>query len=162
MNQDNGLLLKDIHLPDAIFWWPPAIGWWALIMLFLLVLVVLLRHLIFKKKRKTQQYLLSELNNIRLSLELTGDTHQCARNLSKILKRLALRVRPEILPASTGYSWLLDLKTNELIDIPQHLQFILLEAPYSKTIAIAAESDRCLELIAVINKQLLSKNSLER
>ena len=160
MNQNDGLLLKDIHLPEAVFWWPPAVGWWFLIALFLLVLTATILHYLFRRKRRMRQHLLSEINQIRLSLELTGDTHQCARSLSKLLKQLALHVCPAICPASTGSSWLIDLKTSELINVPQHLEFILLEAPYSKTIADSAKPDRYLELISMINKQVLSKDML--
>ena len=104
MNQNDALPLKDIHLPDAVFWWPPAIGWWLLTTLSLLVLATMVGCHIFRKKRKTRQHLLSELSQIRISLELTGNTHQCARDLSKLLKQLALHFRPDILPAAISPS----------------------------------------------------------
>ncbi|MEJ2181709.1 MAG: DUF4381 domain-containing protein [Gammaproteobacteria bacterium] len=52
MNPDIvSLPLRDIHMPDTVYWWPLAIGWW--ILLGLLVAIVAITYIYkYLKKRK--------------------------------------------------------------------------------------------------------------
>ncbi len=103
--QETELPLKDIHLPDAISWWPPAIGWWFLIVLiptFLVFSYWLYKRLTRKTSLKTAK---KALLAIKLNVEL--DNTQKLRELSILLRRVAVSLAPRAEVASlTGQSWL--------------------------------------------------------
>ncbi|MEI6145098.1 MAG: DUF4381 domain-containing protein [Methylococcales bacterium] len=103
--QETELPLKDIHLPDAISWWPPAIGWWLLVLLIPTLLVFsywLYKRLTRKTALKTAK---KELAAIKINAEL--DNTQKLRELSMLLRRVAVSLAPRAEVASlTGQSWL--------------------------------------------------------
>ena len=103
--QATELPLKDIHLPDAISWWPPAIGWWLLALL----IPTLIVFLYWLYKRLTQKTALKTAKKtlavIKRNVEL--DNTQKLRELSKLLRRIAVSLTPRAEVASlTGQSWL--------------------------------------------------------
>lgn len=106
--QPTPLELKGLHLPEAISWWPPALGWWLLAAgtVGLLVLAYYgYRRLTRKTALKSAQCLLAAIKqNPNL------DNTQKLRELSALLRRVAISVAPEMDVAGlTGRAWLLFL-----------------------------------------------------
>ena len=99
------LPLKDIHLPDAIGWWPPAIGWWLLAVLIPALIVLLY----WGYKRLTRKTAIStaKKNLVAIKLNTELDNAGKLRELSMLLRRVAISVNPRTGVASlTGQSWL--------------------------------------------------------
>ena len=103
--QPTQLPLKDIHLPEAIGWWPPAIGWWLVVILILL-LIVFLYWLYKRLTRKTAiKAAKKNLNAIKHNPAL--DNNAKLRELSMLVRRVAVSVNPRTEVASlTGRQWL--------------------------------------------------------
>lgn len=122
--------LRDIHLPAAISWWPPAIGWWIVIALSLLAIAALYFAFkyIYRPTMKKQANAL--LAKIASDYENTNDTARCLKELSELLRRIAITQNP-LHAGLTGDAWLdhldKDLKTPEF---SQGAGKIFLSAPY--------------------------------
>jgi len=103
--QPNPLPLRDIHLPEAIGWWPPAIGWWLLAILLLLLTglaIWLFKRLTRKTAVKTAKKLLTAIKQ-----DKSLDNLQKLRELSALLRRVAVSVAPRAEVAGlTGRAWL--------------------------------------------------------
>jgi hypothetical protein len=125
--------LKDIHLPEAISWWPPAVGWWllaVLIPLFIVFLYWLYKRLTRKTAIKTAK---KQLASIKQYSALDNDKK--LRELSMLLRRVAISVTPRTEVASlTGQQWLTFLDKS-LADAPfsQGCGQLLASAPYRNT-----------------------------
>jgi len=148
--QETELALKDIHLPDAISWWPPAIGWWLLVLLIPTLIAFsywLYKRLTRKTAIKTAKKTLAA---IKLNTEL--DNTQKLRELSILLRRVAVSLAPRTEVASlTGHSWLAFLDQS-LSGAPfsQGGQ-VLITAPYRNT----APSDQEITILFSLSEEWL-------
>jgi len=100
--------LKDIHLPPAVGWWPPAPGWWLLALL-VLAAVALLVWFVRRRIKRVDLYQVSlqELDDIRTRYAEDPDAQRLAADLSRLLRRVAITLRPEAEVAGlTGKEWL--------------------------------------------------------
>ncbi len=149
--QETELPLKDIHLPDAISWWPPAIGWWLLALLIPTLLVFsywLYKRLTRKTALKTAK---KTLATIKLNVEL--DNNQKLRELSMLLRRVAVSLAPRIEVASlTGQSWLTFLdKSLTGTAFSEGCGQVLITAPYRNV----APSDHEISLLISLSEEWL-------
>lgn len=86
----DGLVLRDIHVPPAPTWWPPAPGWWVLFGLACLItLAAWLFHRHVRKKRIMRQRILAEIE--RLAACHPDDDAAYAASLHQLLRRAARR-----------------------------------------------------------------------
>lgn len=99
----NGPVLRDIHLPPA-HWWPPAPGWWLLAALLVLAAI----GVAWWMRRTASTHLLrlamQEIDVLEAAYERDGDTRKLADGASRLMRRVALRVAPEV-AAQTGTIW---------------------------------------------------------
>ena len=86
----NELVLKDIHLPDAILWWPPAAGWWIVLVLFLLAVFLAPRCWRCLRHKPIKMLSLMELNRIQQDLEQGQDAPIILVQISTLLRRTAM------------------------------------------------------------------------
>jgi len=102
------LPLRDIHLPDPVSWWPPAPGWWLLVGLLLLLLVtgaLLLRR--WRRRGRLRRFARRSLERVFAEHRRHGDSQRLLRELSVLLRRIALSYFPRIQVASlSGEAWL--------------------------------------------------------
>ena len=100
--------LKDIHLPPAVGWWPPAPGWWLLAGLLLLLLFLTWRAWVRRRRRRAlHDEALAELAAIRSDYSSSGDAQRLARELSRLLRRVAISRFPrEEVAGLVGEDWL--------------------------------------------------------
>ncbi len=128
------LPLRDIHLPDTVSWWPPAPGWWLLGMLLLLGVFV---FFMLMRRRKAKRLSVAvqarnEIARIRQGYEECGDKAELAKELSALLRRVCISIRPRQETASlTGSEWLdyLDKQIGSDHFVNGAGQ-VLIEAPY--------------------------------
>lgn len=86
----DGLVLRDIHVPPAPPWWPPAPGWWLLFgLVCLITLAAWLLHRHARKKRIIRQRILAEIE--RLAACYPHDDAAYAASLHQLLRRAARR-----------------------------------------------------------------------
>ncbi len=90
MNPTESIPLKDIHLPDAVFWWPPAIGWWLL-----LIMLPLIIWLIFVIVKKLREPVLKKSANAELKQVITAykehhDKQLLVQQISIVLRRIGI------------------------------------------------------------------------
>jgi hypothetical protein len=52
MQSSNGLVLREIHQPEAPSWWPPAPGWWLVAVVVIAAVVLLLRFWLRRSRRR--------------------------------------------------------------------------------------------------------------
>lgn len=101
---DQGLDLRDIHLPDPPAFWPPAPGWWLLALLLLLLLVFVFKGFLAYRQRRQQR---REILQMLEQLPSEGCTNDWLTALSTLLKRVALsRFPPEEVAPLSGEAWL--------------------------------------------------------
>lgn len=159
------LPLRDIHLPAAIRWWPLANGWWwllATVMLSTLALALWrlpagtvrarldawlfgsrgLARGLFGVRRAA----LAELQRIEHRLAADGNHHDCARALSSLLRRVALRVHGPDAAQLGEQAWLDTLASISRAPLPADLLDILRQAPYSPRAAGAVPTQRYQDL----------------
>lgn len=163
------LPLRDIHLPPAVGWWPVANAWWwllAAVMLASLALAVWrlppgalraqldawwfgsrgLARGLFGVRRAA----LAELQQIENKLTEDGNVHDCARALSSLLRRIALRITG---PAAAGLgdqAWLATLASISRAPLPADLLNILRQAPYSPRAASAIQAQRYRDITGAL------------
>jgi len=89
-DQQDALVLRDIHMPPGPAWWPPAPGWWVL--LGAIGLIAVMAWLFYRGARKKQV----ERQRILAEIELLGarypdDDGAYAASLHQLLRRAARR-----------------------------------------------------------------------
>jgi hypothetical protein len=100
------LPLRDIHLPEPVAWWPPAPGWWFL-GLALLLAVFLLGLWYWSAAMRLRRRALRELARLQQEYARHGDDGRLLRELSVLLRRLALsRCAPSDVACLQGSRWL--------------------------------------------------------
>lgn len=92
--------LRDIHMPEPVSWWPPAPGWWLLLASILLCVAGLGLWLKRRKAKQAPPKQFSQPEVIDQALcELdqlaTADSNTVAAELSALLRRVAIALRPE-------------------------------------------------------------------
>ncbi len=109
----NELPLRDIHLPEAISIWPLAIGWWILplfILLFTYIVYRLIKHKKHKESLAYRNISLLELKKIRTQYINNNDSRTLLRDISTLLRRIALSYLPrEDIASLTGEQWIKQL-----------------------------------------------------
>ncbi len=107
MPEAQQLALRDIHLPEAVSWWPPAPGWWVLAGLVIVLLVVLWALRAWRRRRRLRNDAIAELARIRDDYERHEDGQRLVRELSVLLRRIAISYYPRSdVAALTGDQWL--------------------------------------------------------
>ena len=127
------LPLKDIHLPEAIGWWPPAIGWWLLAVLIPLLIVFLFG---FYKRLTRKTAIKTAKNNLAAIKQNSAlDNNQKLRELSMLVRRVAISINPRSEVASlTGRHWLAFLDRSVTgARFSEGCGQLLAEAPYRNT-----------------------------
>ncbi len=124
--------LRDIHAPPPVSWWPPAPGWWVLLGVIIVALLLLWQLWRAKPWRRPA---LRELQQIEQEFSATGDVLACVAQISVLLRRVALSVRPPAsVAALTGDDWLKYL--DELArtqEFSNGVGRVLASAPYAPT-----------------------------
>ena len=120
--------LRDLHLPEKIGWWPLAPGWWF--MAALLVVLAVACVLIYWRWRRyrLQRVATAILDRIQSEFERTGDGQQAVREISVLLRRITLALKPTAASFTNG-PWLSTLE--ELgTRVPLDLESIIASSPY--------------------------------
>lgn len=99
----NGPVLRDIHLPPA-HWWPPAPGWWLLAALLLFATIGVAWWLRRTARGKPLRAALRAIDALEAAHARNGDTMQLIDGVSRLMRRVALRVAPDV-AAQTGAAW---------------------------------------------------------
>lgn len=99
----NGPVLRDIHVPAAS-WWPLAPGWWVLAALVLLVALGVAWALRRRAGGQPLRVALREIDALEAAHARDGDAAGLAEGASRLLRRVALRVAPDV-AAQTGAAW---------------------------------------------------------
>ena len=128
--QPTQLPLKDIHLPEAVGWWPPAIGWWLLALLIPLLLAFF--YWLYKRLTRKSAIKTARNNLIAIKQHPSLDNSQKLRELSILMRRVAISVNPRTEVASlTGRPWLAFLdKSFTDASFSEGCGQLLAEAPY--------------------------------
>ncbi len=145
MEKTPALVLRDIHLPDAISWWPPAPGWWILLGLVLATFctVWLVRRI--QQSRSVRVAALKALQAISADFAQDRDAHKLVKALSVLLRRVCLSYFPRSDVAGlTGEKWLEFL--DQCLDwgnVPDRFSRgtgrVLITAPYQTHPSLEAE-----------------------
>ncbi len=138
--------LKDIHEPAAISGWPPAIGWWLLAMVIPLLMVLsiwIYKRLSRRTAIKTAYKILAEIKQ-----DATLDNLQTLRELSVLIRRVAISVSPRDLAAGlTGRQWLAFLdRSVKGMPFSEGIGQLLADAPYRKMSPTDQEVYQLIEL----------------
>jgi len=140
------LPLKDIHLPEAIGWWPPAIGWWLLTILIPLLIAVL--YWFYKRLTRKTVIKTAKKNLATIKENPALDNNQKLRELSMLVRRVAITVSPRTEAASlTGRQWL-EFLDKSLTDAPfsEGCGQLLADAPYRNTLPTELEISQLISL----------------
>lgn len=104
---NDGLPLRDIHLPDPVSWWPPAPGWWLLLALLCAAGLGAWLRRRYRARHELRRQAFSELERIENRFGQRDDERQALQELSVLLRRVALARYPRAQVASlTGQRWL--------------------------------------------------------
>ncbi len=144
--QPTELPLKDIHLPEAIGWWPPAIGWW-LLAVFIPLLIAFLYWLYKRLTRKTA--IKTARNNlVAIKQNSALDNGQKLRELSMLIRRVAISINPRTEVASlTGRQWLTFLDSSVTgAPFSEGCGQLLVEATYRNTSPTGLEISQLINL----------------
>lgn len=122
--------LRGYHMPQAVSWWPPAPGWWLLAGL-VIVAIAGLTWWALRRYRRRASWRQAQ-NELKLLRAARNDDAEFVRNVSKLLRRYALKIFPaQDVAALTGDAWLAFLDRNggngRFRDGPGRQ---LMEAPY--------------------------------
>jgi hypothetical protein len=140
------LPLKDIHLPEAIGWWPPAIGWWLLAILIPLLIAVL--YWFYKRLTRKTAIKTAKKNLATIKENPALDNNQKLRELSMLVRRVAITVSPRTEAASlTGRQWL-EFLDKSLTGAPfsEGCGQLLADAPYRNTLPTELEISQLISL----------------
>jgi hypothetical protein len=158
MNPDPAELpLRDIHLPAPVSWWPPAPGWWLLALALLLASLMVWLWLRHRRRRRWARAALAELETLDAAFRVDGNAHRLCREVSLLLRRIALldRATPEQ-AALTGEDWL------AWLDRPLDGRMfqtgpgrVLLHGPYDPKIEVDADAlvELCRRWIAAFSPE---------
>ena len=139
--------LRDIHLPEAVFWWPLAFGWWLLVGLVLIVAgFFAVRFYATRRHRAARRGLKDAVEALRAGEEPVF----CAQQVSTALRRFAMTMNqdPARVAGLVGEGWLAFLDSCwEQTGFSRGAGRLLLSAPY--TTVGSLERERCLELSSV-------------
>lgn len=103
MQSSNGLVLREIHQPEAPPWWPPAPGWWLVAAVVIIAVVLSLRlWLRRRRRRKAAVHLFDDALRTH-----DGAAAQVAA-ISELLRRAARRNDPAA-DKLEGEAWLIFL-----------------------------------------------------
>lgn len=124
--------LRDLHFPEAVSYWPLAPGYYLLILIFLF-LAWLTFSFLKKPKTNFKRQALLILEACERSYLNQRDDQKTARELSALLKRVALLYFPRKEVASlSGEAWIDFLSsTDKKLDFKPFSQELLL-LPYQK------------------------------
>ncbi|MGI9228569.1 MAG: DUF4381 domain-containing protein [Gammaproteobacteria bacterium] len=138
MTDPAALPLRDIHLPEAVFWWPVAPGWWLLTGL----LMALAAGLFYWHKRNERiRYAAITMARLEFAaIQQQFDTGQDAKStvqaVSVLLRRLAISLFPRQDSAGlAGKDWLqfLDQQGRRSLFATEDGK-IMLDAPYQREV----------------------------
>jgi hypothetical protein len=163
MNQPQPLPLHDIHLPPPLSWWPLAPGWWYLLGLIIILSSILYFLVRWYKKGAIKREALICLQQIEEEYSKKGDSLLLVKNLSTLLRRMALSSFPrEKVAGLTGESWLQFLDNHNWTKPPQQsADFqsgagqILLTAPYQPQV-----QQKEVDALFALCKQWIKKSKL--
>ena len=144
--QPTQLPLRDIHLPEAIGWWPPAIGWWLLAVL--IPLSIALIYWVYKRLTRKTAIKTAKQNLAAIKDNTALDNNQKLRELSMLIRRVAISVNPRTEAASlTGRQWLAFLD-NSVTGAPfsEGCGQLLVDAPYRNTSPSEREISQLISL----------------
>ncbi|MCW9025185.1 MAG: DUF4381 domain-containing protein [Gammaproteobacteria bacterium] len=129
----NELPLRDIHLPDPVSWWPPAIGWWLILIAVILLVLLIPRFIRWLKHKPLNKLAQNEFSEIKERYQQHQDSHRLLRELSVLLRRVAMSYNSRQNAASlTGEQWLQHLNTLTTENyFSTDLQQTLTLAPYA-------------------------------
>lgn len=134
----NTIELRDIHLPEPVFWWPLAPGWWFLIALVIalaLAAYIFIPKLIKKYNHQPARKLaLIEFKNIQQDFQIQENRQSLAQSLSILLRRVCMTYDSRHNSASiTGQTWINKLNSlNPQQPFSDDMVNTLLNAPYQK------------------------------
>jgi len=130
--------LRDIHLPDPVSWWPLAPGWWVLVGCVLACVLIGLGWWWRSRRRRIISATLREFAAIEQRYTEHGDTHELARELSRLARRATLAMEPERgIAAATGDRWHAALdRATTTGEAGEVLKRALIEAPYRRNMTI--------------------------
>lgn len=124
------LPLRDIHLPEPVGWWPPAPGWWLLALLLVAAVVFLVVR--WRERRRRERALNLALRELdHLQREYQANTKTLLRELSVLLRRVAISRYGRKVGGFTGREWVafLDDKAGKPLFAGQ-LEPLITESPY--------------------------------
>lgn len=130
VNPAGELQLRDIHLPETVSWWPPAIGWWLtpLLLALLALAFIALRRILHKRRQNAHKNIArAELQRIKQHYADSGDALHSLRELSILLRRVALSYLPREHSASlTGEAWIAQLNqlAQHSVFSEQHIELL--------------------------------------
>lgn len=144
MNPDPlALPLRDLHLPDPIYWWPLAPGWWLIAATIVLIVLLVWLFSYFRKRGALKKQALKTLLQIEVGYQNGSvSSHESIQTLSVFVRRLMLSRYPRHETASLiGDDWLAQLDT-DLAGTTYAEAFskgegrVLVEAPYNPNCSI--------------------------
>jgi hypothetical protein len=140
------LPLKDIHLPKAIGWWPPAIGWWLLAVL--IPILILFLYWLYKRLTRKTAINTAKKNLAAIKRNPALDNNTKLRELSMLIRRVAISVTPRTEVASlTGRQWLAFLdKSVTGAPFSEGSGQLLTTAPYRNTQPTELEISQLISL----------------
>jgi hypothetical protein len=138
---ENGPVLRDIHLPPDPSWWPPAPGWWMLAVLLLIAIAYLIRMAQRRvRERRWRQRVRAEIESIAASLATQADPTRLAAEISQLLRRASLLHDPHA-AALSGEAWLGFLDAQIGGDaFSKGAGRVLLDAPFRRVAEVDAEA----------------------
>jgi len=106
MNSDPLASLRDIHLPPDPGAWPPGPGYWALaVLLAVLVLAIARWRRRIRRGASLRQVARAELRRAQLEFGRRSDAGQLLRDLSALLRRVALASHGPAVAGLSGPAW---------------------------------------------------------
>ena len=128
------LPLRDIHLPESVFWWPPAPGWWLLLLIIVAIISALILFIKKRKERHCSAVFLAqkEMNRIKTEYKDHQDKTILVRELSELLRRVSVSIfSRRDTAALTGDAWLNFLdEYDDKKSFSEGIGRLLIEAPY--------------------------------
>ncbi len=147
------LPLRDIHLPEPVGWWPLAPGWIALAILAFIAVVFLLVRLYLQRTR-VHRIARRELGRIDARYRKDADAGALLRELSELLRRLALTRYPRAQVAALSDARWLDFLDGSDAERPFSCGAgkVLASGPYQPAAALA--HDEAEALVALCRQRI--------